>query len=428
MSNGDRVVRDRLADRTDERGMTVKIGNVDVVPTAKAALADFQEDDLQGLAAEVTYHLLFALIPLLIFFTALTGFIGPAIGVNNVVEQITQWMESGTNLPDVTIEQVVKPIQEILSNQAGGFLTFGALLALWGGKNALAAFMKALNVAFDVKETRPWWKKTAIAIGLTLALGVAIIASSVFFIAGSWLGDTVFSWLGWGSTWATIWGFLRWPLIVVLLVVSLAFFYSAGPNVTAPFRWLTPGSVLAVLLWGVATFGLSIYFSRFAGYVDTYGPLGGVLAFVFWLYLMSLILLLGGEFNSVLARVHSPETQAQLADPAKAMSGVGAKRRAASGGEETAKALGPDVVGDRGTGTGTGTGGGTSDRALPPLPPMPLFAEVAATFPSAEAAARVAQSAESIPHRQRRARNTTAALGLSAVAALSAAVFGAKRE
>ncbi len=389
----------------------MKIGEVDVVATAKETFRDFREDDLQGLAAEVTYHLLFALVPLLIFLTALAGFVGRWVGQAEVMTRVTRWLREDTNLPPSAVQTVLEPIEQVVRTQGGAFLSVGALLALWGGKNALGAMMKALNVAFDVKETRPWWKKTAIAIGLTVGLGLAIIASSLFFLAGAFLGETVAGWLGLGSVWTTVWALLRWPLIVALLAVALAFFYWAGPNVDAPFKWLTPGSILSVVLWGVATFGLSIYFRYFAGYVTTYGPLGGVLAFVFWLYVMSLILLLGGELNSVLARAYDPKTQAQVNEPERRTSGVGAKRRSATG-TEADDAPAPE----------SGT------APVPEPTPLPAFSALAASLPSVEGEARATLAAEGTAGRERRFRSAAATLVASVLAAVSAAIVGVGRR
>lgn len=388
----------------------VKIGEVDVSATAKATFKDFREDDLQGLAAEVAYNLLFSIVPLLIFLAGLTGFIGQWVGEGKAISNVVDWLRRDSNLPPATVDAVIKPITDLLTTQTGGFLSFGALLALWSGKNAIASLMKALNVAFDVKETRPWWKKTAIAMGLTIALGFAIIAASLFFVVGSRAGDTVAGWIGLGSTWTTVWSLLRWPLIAILLTVALAFFFWAGPNVEARFAWLTPGSVLSVVLWAVATLGLGLYFRYFAGYLKTYGILGGLLAFVFWLYVMSLILLLGGELNSVLAREHDPKTQDQVTDPEKRTSGVGTKRRAASG------RAAAEPASDE------------TDRNVPPLAPMPAFQALATVLPSAEAEARLALTAEDNEDRARRFKRAVAALGAAIAAAVSGALVGSHRR
>ena len=386
----------------------MKIGQVDVVATAKETFKDFKEDDLQGLAAEVAYHLLFSVVPLLIFLTALSGFVSSKVGVNDAMASITDWLFNESGLPSEAAVALQEPIEKVVTNQSGSFLSLGALLALWGGKNAIAAMMKALNVAFDVQETRPWWKKTAIAIGLTLALGVAIVAASSAFLAGSFVGQGLAGVFGLGEAWTAVWSYLRWVLIPVILALGLAFLYWAGPNVDAPFKWLTPGSVVAVITWGLATLVLNIYFKYGAGYLETYGLLGALLAFVFWLYVMSLILLFGGELNSVLARRHDPQTQAEVADPSKRMSRVGSKRRAASGSEAEEPAGSP----------GTGA-------AAAPLPPFPALATA---LPSAEREARVALAAEGSAGRERRSRNALKALGASLVAAISAVLLRVGRR
>jgi membrane protein len=347
---------------------------------------------------------------LLIFLTALSGFVSQAVGVDDAMGSINDWLFNRSGLPRSAAEAIQTPLQDVITSQSGGFLSIGALLALWSGKNAIAAFMKALNVAFDVKETRPWWKKTAIAVGLTVALGLALVAASSFFLAGSFVGEGLADRLGLGNVWTTVWSYLRWVLIPLVAAVAVACFYWAGPNVDTSFKWLTPGSVVTVVLWGVATLGMGIYFQYGAGYLETYGVLGAVLAFVFWLYVMSFILLFGGELNSVLARAHDPAIQAEVADPAKQTDGADAKRRAAAGKD-----------------------GQTTPQPAAPPAPAPVtatvpFAAAYAALPSAEREARIALAAEGSAGRERRFRSALTALGASIVAALSAALVGSGRR
>jgi membrane protein len=275
-----------------------------VLTTAIAVFKEFNKDDLQGLAAEVAYHLLFAVIPLLIFLTALSAFISQAVGIDDIMTSVNEWIVA--NLPSASQDTVRPAIENVLSQRSSGILSIGGLLALWGARNAMASLMKALNVTFDVAEGRAWWKKQLIAMGLTVALGLGIIGSGTALLLGSGLGDTFAEWVNLGDTWTAVWSWLRWPLVLILVSIMLAFLYSAAPNVHVPFQWLTAGSVLTVVLWAVASFGLSFYFQNFARYTESYGVLGGVLAFVFWLYVMSLILLLGGEVNAVLAKEDGP--------------------------------------------------------------------------------------------------------------------------
>jgi membrane protein len=281
----------------------VKIGRYELMPTLKAIWKDVQGDDITGLAAEVAYNVLFSVVPLLIFLTAMVGVVSRAIGVESVMDRVTDWLFNSSGMPAATAQALERPIRQVVANEAGGVLTFGAVFALWGAKNAVSALMKALNVAFDVPEGRSFVVKTLTAIGLTIALGVGLIGASLILLLGSEGGGAAAGLFGLGEVWQAIWSILRWVLVPVLLVLALAVLYWAGPNVKAPFTWLTPGAVFAVLGWALATLLLGFYFQYAAAYVSTYGVLGGVLAFVFWLYVMAAILLLGGSINSVLLKM-----------------------------------------------------------------------------------------------------------------------------
>jgi membrane protein len=305
----------------------VTIAGFDVVATAKETIKEFQEDDLQGRAAEVAYKVLFSVAPLLIFLTALSGFIARAIGRDDVMRDITNWLfdHMGTD----AARTVRDPIEQVVESSNGGLLSFGAIFALWGGKNATAAIMKALNVAFDVDEARPWLRRNAVAVVLTIALGLAVVLTSTLFIAGAGFADNLTSRIGLGATWRAIWSILRWPVIAAILSAAVAALYWAAPNVNAPFRWLTPGSVWTVGGWGIATLALGFYFAHFAGYAGgTYGALGGVMAFLFWLYVMTLILLFGAELNAVVTQIGTRgKTRAPAAAGRSATPRSGAERQ-----------------------------------------------------------------------------------------------------
>src|SRR5262245_34270419 len=132
----------------------MKIADVDVVTTAKATFKQFREDDLQGRAAEVAYNLLFSIVPLLIFLTALSGFIARAAGTDDSMQRITNWLFD--NMGTDQAQAVKDPIEHVVQSSNGGLLSVGAVLALWGGKNAMSAVMKALDIAYDVEESRSW--------------------------------------------------------------------------------------------------------------------------------------------------------------------------------------------------------------------------------------------------------------------------------
>lgn len=381
----------------------MQLRGVPIWAIVKQTVKEFREDDLPGLAAQVAYHLLFSVVPLLIFVTALSATISQAVGIDDAVNDILDWLFE--RLPPATVNAVAEPLRDVLSTEAGSFLSLGAVLALVSARNAMGSLMKALNVAFDVKETRPWWKQQLIAVGLTVALGLGIIASSAFFLLGAQIGAALTGPLGLGGAWGTVWNLARWPLIFVLLASALAFLYWAGPNVAAGFKWLSPGSVLAVVLWGLVTLGLNTYFRYFGGYAAAYGVLGGVLAFVFWLYVMSMVILFGGELNAVVARRYDPATQADVAShPADASDAPATATKDAAPAEEH----------------------GAQTDGAPPAParrnrPVP-------SWPSAEGLAREAMAAEGSAGQARRFRNAVAALGASALAAISAAVGATRRR
>ena len=378
------------------------IGGIELWPAAKTAVQKFMSSDLQGMAAEIVYHLLFSIVPLLIFLTALSGSIGQRIGVGNTVAEITTWLRTEANLPPSTVEVVLTPIEQVLANQTSGLISVGAVLALWGGKNAISALMKGLNVAYGVEETRPWWKTWGIAIGLTVALGLVAAVASFFMVASSTIGRSIARRLDLSTAWETAWSWLQLPLIAILICVVVSFFYWIGPNRHARYQLITIGSIFTVLLWTAATLGLGLYFQYMGGYVVAYGVLGGLLGFLFWLYLMSLILLFGGLLNAILAPDMDPATRVDRAEARDA-------------------AAAPTV---------------TSRHSAPVAPEVTAPLTTAPTariqdelrgwrtgLPSAEAAARHHAIARSGPDRQLRFLRAARLLGASAIAGLSALVI-----
>jgi membrane protein len=285
----------------------MKIRGIDLLDAGKRMFRQFQEDELTDRAAVVAYQFLFSVVPLMIFLTALSAFVSKAFGTEDAITNVTNWLFN--HLPDTTAEAVKQPIQTILRNQSGGLLSFGAVVALWSAKGGVAAMMKGLNIAYDVEDSRSWPKRTGIAIGLTVALGVALIVSSIILVVGFAAGQRVQNALGIGDVWSILWRIVRWPLIAVFLLVALAFLYWAGPNIQLPIKWLSPGAVFSVVGWAIVTYGLGFYFKYAGSYAAAYGVLGGVLAFIFWIYLLSLIVLLGGELNAVVRAMGTGEAK-----------------------------------------------------------------------------------------------------------------------
>lgn len=270
---------------------------------ARRLFDDVRTKDLSGLAQQIAYNVLFALAPLLIFIVALTGWITQAVNAerSNPAEPVLRWMRD--TLPSEAAAFLDGPVNAALTTQPGFLLSFGALVALWGARNAVSAVIKGLNVAYGVEDVkRSWLRQTLVSLALTIGIGVMIAGASFTFLLGTGLGMDLADAIGLGGAWATISSWLRWPLIAAVVILSVALLHRFGPNIDAPLRWYLPGAAFTVIAMLVATSLLGVYFSMSGGYSEAYGAFGAVLAFVFWLYLMGLLLLLGGVINDAVQK------------------------------------------------------------------------------------------------------------------------------
>lgn len=272
----------------------------------KQVLAEVKDKDISGLAKQVTYNILFSIAPLLIFTTALAGVITRVVNSDqpNPAEPVLRWMTD--NLPANAADFLREPINNALSASPGFLLSIGGLLALWGAKNAMSGVIKGLNVAYNVEEDSSFIRKTLVSIGLTIGIGLMIGVAGFLFIIGSGIGDDLASGMGLGDAWATVSSWLRWPVIAVVIILAVAVIHRYGPNVDAGLRWFLPGAVFTVVAMAIATFALGIYFNISGGYNAAYGAFGAVLAFIFWLYVMSMLLLLGGVLNMAVQKELPP--------------------------------------------------------------------------------------------------------------------------
>lgn len=289
---------------------------VSLFAVAKQVVGGIGKDGLTTQASAVAYSFIFAIIPLLVFTFALAATVGNAINNGNTddtVQSILDWLFA--RLPDTSAAALQTPIENAVGQAGGSVISLGALLALIGARGAMGSLVGALNKAYRVEETRSFISRQLLAVGLTFATGLGVILAIALFLVGDQLGTLVAGPLGLGDTWVTVWNVLRFPLILVILVGALAALYWAGPNTDIPFRWLSPGALIAVVGWVVVTLFINIYF-QFSGSFNSYGVLGGVLAFIFYLYVISLVMLIGGEINATLARrVPQEPGTAPEADP-----------------------------------------------------------------------------------------------------------------
>lgn len=256
--------------------------------TARETMAD----DVPGLAAQQAYYYFFALFPALLALISIASF----FPVHNLVDEIVRRLSSVAP-PDV-VRIIADQIKQISQSRTGGILTVAFLFTLWSSSNALVSMITTLNTAYDITEGRPWWKTRLTAIALTVGLALFILVSMTLIIAGPSLAERVASAFGLGDAFEWAWKIGQWPIVFVLVATAIALVYYFGPDAEQDWVWITPGSILATLLWVAVSLGLKLYLSLAASYNETYGAIGGVMILLLWFYLSGLVILIGGELNA----------------------------------------------------------------------------------------------------------------------------------
>ncbi|GAB3896919.1 YihY/virulence factor BrkB family protein [Kibdelosporangium lantanae] len=264
----------------------------------KRTVREFQRDNLTDWAAALTYYSVMSIFPGIVVLLSVLGMLGPS-ATHALVDSVQQMA------PGPARDLVLKAIQELQggSHLAGPFAIVGLLIALWTASGYVGAFMRAANGIYDVEEGRPLIKTIPLQLAITLATVVLLAVCAVGVVVTGGIAQTVGDMLGIGSTGVTIWNIAKWPVLAVLVSLAFALLYWAAPNVRHPgFKWLTPGSALAVVLWAVASAGFAVYVANFSSYNKTYGSLAGVIVFLVWLWISNLAVLIGAEFDAELAR------------------------------------------------------------------------------------------------------------------------------
>ena len=274
--------------------MTIK--GYSVVPLVKRTVKEIGEDRIPSLAAETAYYFFFSLFPLLLFLTPLLGLIGNG----------QQLMESmlgrlSTTMPPDTLSLLRRVLGEIVTSSGNaGIMSVGVLLAAWSGSNIFGALMGALNVAYDVEETRPWWKRQLLRIGVLLIAGGTMIVATVIFLDGERIARWIGSAIGLGDAAVAAWTVVQLALAVALLVGIGAIVFKLLPNVHQRWSHVIVASAITTLLWIVATVLFRFYVQNFGSYNKTYGTIGGVIILLTWMYYSMFVLLTGGELAAEL--------------------------------------------------------------------------------------------------------------------------------
>lgn len=258
----------------------------------KRTIRETQADNGLGLAAQLAYYFFLALFPAILFLIALASFV-PA---DDLVGRAVTLLQGVA--PRQVIEIISQQLTTIAEGQHGGLLSFGVIAAVWSSSAAMVAIISALNSAYDVEDARPWWKQRLIAILLTIGVALFLLVSLVLVIAGPELAAFVADRVGLGAVFEWTWKILQWPVVFALVATAVGLIYYFAPDVDQDFAWITPGSLLATVLWLVGSLAFRFYVVNFGSYNETYGTIGGIMVLMLWLYLTGLVIIVGAEMNA----------------------------------------------------------------------------------------------------------------------------------
>ncbi|MFG1659167.1 YihY/virulence factor BrkB family protein [Micromonospora chersina] len=269
------------------------------VATLKRTVREFQDDSLTDWAAALTYYGVLSIFPGMLVLVSVLGLLGTRAteGIKDTVDQA---------VPEESVQKIIESAID-QAGASGGLASLAAIIGLlaafWSASGYIGAFMRASNSIYDVPEGRPIWKTLPIRLGVTAVIGVMLLISAVIVVFTGGLAEQAGNAIGLGSTAVTVWNIAKWPVLLVLVSLMFAILYWASPNARhGGFRWVSPGGILAVVIWLVISGLFALYVGNFASYNKTYGALAGVIVFLVWLWLSNIAILLGAEFDAELER------------------------------------------------------------------------------------------------------------------------------
>jgi membrane protein len=286
--------------------------------TLKRTVGEFREDKLQHWAAALTYYAVLSVFPALLVLVSLIGLFADPARMTRFLTDVVA--ELG---PASAVETFQRPIEQITANRgtAGVMAIVGILAALWSASGYVSALADASNTIYEVREGRPFWKLKPLQLLVTLAVVLLVAITVLALVLTGPLATAVGSALGVGSMAVTIWGIAKWPVLLGLVLCILSLLYYTAPNAKVRgIRWVSGGSLLALIVWAVASVAFAFYVSNFGSYSKVYGTLGGVVVFLLWLWLTNIAVLLGAEFNAETERARQlvtgvPDAEKRLRVP-----------------------------------------------------------------------------------------------------------------
>jgi membrane protein len=263
-----------------------------------------EQDEILGRSAQLSYYFLLALFPLLIFLITLFGYFN---GGARLQHKLLSYL--GDVMPQAAIQLVVVTIDEVTKARGTAKLSFGLLFALWAASSGVNALADALNAAYDVPETRSWWKVRLISLALTVALSLLIVSALLIVLYGGHFGSSAATLIHEGREFAFVWRIMQWPIALAFVFVAFDMIYRFVPNVRVKRegkrlprsdfrrRWFSPGVMIALILWLLVSLLFRLYLHFFNSYSATYGSLGALIILMLWFYLTGAAILFGGEIN-----------------------------------------------------------------------------------------------------------------------------------
>jgi membrane protein len=264
----------------------------------KRTVKEFKEDNLTDWAAALTYYAILAIFPALLALVSILGLLGDST-TQSLLDNL------GQVAPGPAQDIFTSAIENLQKNQgaAGIMLIVGLAVAIWSASGYVSAFMRASNAVYDVEEGRPIWKSVPTRVGTTLVLLLLLAITAVGVVFTGALAEQAGKVIGVDKSIVDVWNIAKWPVLIGIVSLMFAILYYASPNVKHPkFRWVSPGGVVAVVLWIAASAAFAFYVANFSSYNETYGAIGGVIVFLTWLWITNIAVLFGAELNAELER------------------------------------------------------------------------------------------------------------------------------
>jgi len=304
----DNIPGKKLVEKAEQTGNEVPIPltrrRLGLVEFFKRTVQEIEDDHLAAFAGNLTYKGLFALFPFFVFLLSLLGLFGTPELLNSLLEQ------ARLLLPADVVSLLEDQLLGIAQSKAQGAFTVGAvvslLLALWGISGAFRSVMEAMNVMYEVEEARPFWKVYGISIFLSLGIAALLLGALGLVVFGPEIGGAIADAVGLGSVFEVTWNIVKWPVLLGVVLFAFALVYYFAPDAEQRFKFVSPGSIMAVLLWLLFSLAFRLYAENFSSFGATFGSFAGIIVLMLYIYYSSFIMLVGAQMNQVIED-YSPE-------------------------------------------------------------------------------------------------------------------------